>query len=55
MTGPGTGARLRRTPRQQRSRAMVERILDAGERVLISHGFDGASTNRIAAAAGISR
>lgn len=33
---------------------MVTRILDAGERALIAHGYDGASTNRIAAAAGIS-
>ncbi|MGV0644545.1 TetR/AcrR family transcriptional regulator [Mycolicibacterium sp. XJ2546] len=47
-------ARMRRAPRQERSRMMVERILDAGEQVLMAHGFDGASTNRIAAAAGIS-
>lgn len=33
---------------------MVERILDAGQNMLITHGYDGASTNRIAAAAGIS-
>ncbi|AYF78808.1 TetR/AcrR family transcriptional regulator [Nocardia yunnanensis] len=33
---------------------MVARILDAGQRVLITHGYDGASTNRIAAAAEIS-
>lgn len=33
---------------------MVDRILDAGQEVLIAHGYDGASTNRIAAAAGIS-
>ncbi|WP_330181391.1 TetR/AcrR family transcriptional regulator [Nocardia sp. NBC_01503] len=33
---------------------MVGRIVDAGERVLIAHGYDGASTNRIAEAAGIS-
>ncbi|HKS98041.1 MAG TPA: TetR/AcrR family transcriptional regulator [Rugosimonospora sp.] len=33
---------------------MVARILDAGEATLIAHGYDGASTNRIAAAAGIS-
>ncbi|MGW5385350.1 TetR/AcrR family transcriptional regulator [Nocardia sp. NPDC003963] len=45
---------LRRTPRQQRSREMVRRIIDAGQAVLISHGYEGASTNRIAAAAGIS-
>ncbi|MGW4243707.1 TetR/AcrR family transcriptional regulator [Nocardia sp. NPDC004722] len=44
----------RRTPQQDRSRAMVARILDAGQQVLITHGYDGASTNRIAAVAGIS-
>ncbi|MCZ8382502.1 TetR/AcrR family transcriptional regulator [Mycobacterium sp. CPCC 205372] len=44
----------RRMPRQDRSRAMVDRILDAGQEMLIAHGYDGASTNRIAAAAGIS-
>lgn len=33
---------------------MVRRIVDAGQRVLIEHGYDGASTNRIADAAGIS-
>lgn len=33
---------------------MVDRILDAGQAMLIAHGYDGASTNRIAAAAGIS-
>lgn len=33
---------------------MVARIIDAGQAVLIAHGYDGASTNRIAAAAGIS-
>jgi len=33
---------------------MVDRILDAGQDMLIAHGYDGASTNRIAAAAGIS-
>lgn len=33
---------------------MVERIVDAGRRVLLEHGYEAASTNRIAAAAGIS-
>ncbi len=33
---------------------MVRRIVDAGEAVLVEHGYDGASTNRIAATAGIS-
>ncbi|MGW4017580.1 TetR/AcrR family transcriptional regulator [Rhodococcus ruber] len=33
---------------------MVERIVTAGREVLFTHGYEGASTNRIAAAAGIS-
>lgn len=33
---------------------MVERILDAGRSVLLERGYDGASTNRVAEAAGIS-
>lgn len=33
---------------------MVERILDAGRSVLLERGYEGASTNRVAAAAGIS-
>ncbi|WP_208824526.1 MULTISPECIES: TetR/AcrR family transcriptional regulator [Pseudonocardia] len=49
----GRGAR-RREPRQERSRAMVERIVAAGRDVLVTRGYDGASTNRIAAAAGVS-
>ncbi|WP_327140187.1 TetR/AcrR family transcriptional regulator [Nocardia sp. NBC_01327] len=53
-TPPKSPAAPRKSPQQQRSRAMVERIVDAGQRVLIGHGYDGASTNRIAEAAGIS-
>jgi AcrR family transcriptional regulator len=44
----------RKIPRQERSRRTVERILDAATRVLAERGYDGASTNRIAAAAGLS-
>ncbi|NNH70710.1 TetR/AcrR family transcriptional regulator [Nocardia uniformis] len=33
---------------------MVRRIVDAGQEVLIRYGYDGASTNRVAEAAGIS-
>ncbi|QIS14921.1 TetR/AcrR family transcriptional regulator [Nocardia arthritidis] len=47
-------AATRKIPRQQRSREMVRRIIDAGQAVLIDHGYEGASTNRIAAAADIS-
>lgn len=41
-------------PRQARSRATVERILDAAARVLEEAGYHGASTNAIAAEAGVS-
>jgi AcrR family transcriptional regulator len=44
---------MRRRPTQERSRATVERILDAGRSVLLERGFEGANTNRIAAAAGV--
>ena len=44
---------MRRRPTQERSRATVERILAAGRSVLLERGVEGASTNRIAAAAGV--
>lgn len=44
----------RRTPRQARSKDLVDRVVDAGARVLVEHGYAGASTNRIARAAGVS-
>ena len=44
----------RKKPRQQRSQATVEAILDATARVLCTTGYDRASTNRIALAAGVS-
>jgi len=50
-TGPLTP---RKAPSQERSRQTVERILDAGTRVLVAHGYAGASTNRIAKEARIS-
>lgn len=45
---------MRKSPQQARSRAMVERIVAAGRQVLLDHGYDAFSTNRVAAAAGIS-
>ncbi len=44
----------RKLPSQKRSQAMVERLLDATARVLTREGYDRASTNRIAATAGVS-
>lgn len=45
---------MRKTPRQARSRATVERIIAAGRTVLVDHGYDAFSTNRVAAVAGLS-
>ena len=45
---------MRKTPRQARSRATVERIVAAGREVLVADGYDAFSTNRVAAAAAIS-
>jgi len=47
-------AETRKTPQQRRSREMVERILAAGRTVVLRDGYDAASTNRIAAEAGVS-
>jgi AcrR family transcriptional regulator len=44
----------RRRPRQARAQATVEAIVKATARVLVEEGYDRASTNRIAAAAGVS-
>lgn len=44
----------RRRPAQERSRRTVERIVEAGATVLAERGYHDASTNRIAAAAGVS-
>jgi len=44
----------RKSASQPRSRAMVETLLDATARVLTRDGYDRASTNRIAATAGVS-
>lgn len=45
---------VRRTPRQGRSRVTVDVLLDATAQVLVSEGYDAASTNRIARRAGVS-
>src|SRR5215468_1795298 len=44
----------RRRPRQARAQATVDAIIQATARVLIEDGYDRASTNRIAQAAGVS-
>jgi AcrR family transcriptional regulator len=45
---------MRRQPQQARSKAMVERIIEAGRAVLVRDGYEGFSTNRVAGEAGIS-
>jgi AcrR family transcriptional regulator len=44
----------RKSPRQDRSRATVETILEAAARVLVKHGLERTTTNRVAEAAGVS-
>lgn len=46
--------RPRKQASQERSRATIDAILDATARVLVKHGYDHASTNKIAEAAGVS-
>ena len=44
----------RKKPTQERSVAMVEALLEAAARVFVAEGYAHATTNRIAAAAGVS-
>lgn len=44
----------RKRPRQERSRATVDTLLEATARVLVKHGFDGLTTNLVADTAGVS-
>ena len=44
----------RKSATQQRSRATVDALIEATARILVSEGFDKASTNRIAEVAGVS-
>ena len=46
--------RPRKRPRQERSRATVDSVLEATARVLVKHGFDGLTTNLVAETAGVS-
>ena len=48
------GATPRRSPVQRRSRETVDAIVEASARVLARHGYAAATTNRIAARAGVS-
>lgn len=45
---------MRKSPQQERSRQMVQRIVDAARDVLITDGYEHFTTNRVAARAGVS-
>lgn len=45
---------LRKQPIQKRSKATIEFILDAATQLLLTHGYDKVSTNKVADLAGIS-
>ncbi len=51
--GGGIEARLRRQPRQQRSRARVRHILEAADSILSAEGFEALAVRRIAQVAGV--
>ncbi|CAM3609977.1 TetR/AcrR family transcriptional regulator [Smaragdicoccus niigatensis] len=50
---PSSQFPVRAAPRQARSRQTVEDIITAAAQVLAKEGYDGASTNKIAAKAGV--
>lgn len=54
MAGSKKTKRARRTPKQERSLALVDAVLEATAQILRDHGPEAASTNRIAARAGVS-
>src|SRR5690348_12430965 len=45
---------MRKIPRQERSRLMVERIVAAGRETLVREGYATFTTNKVAEAAGVS-
>jgi AcrR family transcriptional regulator len=47
-------ANPRKRPEQDRSRATVEAVMDAAAHILIKHGYDAFTTNRVAEKAGVS-
>jgi AcrR family transcriptional regulator len=51
---PRAPTKPRKRAAQERSRATVDALVEATARILVGEGFDKASTNRIAAVAGVS-
>lgn len=54
VTDPTAIKPLRRRPKQARSRALVEAVLESAARVLVKEGLAGFTTNRVAEVAGVS-
>lgn len=54
MRTPLIDASPRKLPRQERSKATVEAIMAATAQVLVEHGYEGATTARVAERAGVS-
>lgn len=54
MVFVGSSSYLRRAPVQARAKERIERVLDAAEGVFVEVGYEGATTNQIAARAGTS-
>lgn len=54
MFKPPYQTSLRKEPEQERSRALVEAIVEATARVLVHEGIDALTTNRVAQVAGVS-
>ncbi len=50
---PRTARSPRKRPKQRRSKATFDAILEAGARVLVDEGYERATTNRIAEVAGV--
>lgn len=51
---PKKSATPRKAPEQDRSRATVAAIVDAAAHILVKHGYDAFTTNRVAEKAGVS-
>lgn len=54
MSSPEVETNPRKLPRQARSRATVDAMLEAAAQVLVEHGYEGATTARVAERAGVS-
>jgi AcrR family transcriptional regulator len=54
MNGRSVNANPRKLPRQARAKATVDAVIAAAAHVLVEHGYEGATTARVAERAGVS-